>query len=372
MTPVRVGFVTAHVIEGGAERQLRDLVGLLGPDWVSRIICLNAGAAVERLRSAGYAPDVIPAGASPFAILRAAWTVRRALRATDAQVVHADGVKAALVCAIAGIGTGMPLVWVKHDLSWDGWLARSIACRCFRVVAVSAAVAGMFGPRLQRKVKVIHTGIELHPADRAAGRRLVEQAAGGDPHAAAICLVGRFDPRKGHREVLAAAPALADGSPGLRILFIGPDDPFHPAYRHQLEGEIATAGLARTVLCLGFRADAVQLIAGCDVLVIPSVADPSGRGVEGFPYTGLEAMSVGTPVVAYAHGGVPEQLGDCGVLVPPADREALRLALAGLLGDASKREQLAECGRRRASRFSPEAMVAAFRETYADAAGSSL
>ena len=58
----------------------------------------------------------------------------------------------------------------------------------------------------------------------------------------------------------------------------------------------------------------MELIAGSDVLVIPTVAR------EGFGIVGLEALAVRTPVVCYAHGGLPEQIGECGVLVLPGDR----------------------------------------------------
>ena len=59
------------------------------------------------------------------------------------------------------------------------------------------------------------------------------------------------------------------------------------------------------------------------MLVIPSVTSRGGLGKEGFSLVALEAMGVGTPVVAYEYGGPPEVLGECGLLVPPGDRDAL-------------------------------------------------
>ena len=67
-------------------------------------------------------------------------------------------------------------------------------------------------------------------------------------------------------------------------------------------------------------------------------------GREGFPYVGLEAMAVGTPVVGYAHGGLPEMLGECGLLVPPGDRAALRHAILDVLENEAERDRLAGCG----------------------------
>ncbi|MDQ2910046.1 MAG: glycosyltransferase family 4 protein, partial [Actinomycetota bacterium] len=180
---------------------------------------------------------------------------------------------------------------------------------------------------------------------------------------------GRLDPHKGHREVLAILPELRERVPGLRAAFFGADDPAHPGYRDALAAEIAAAGLEDAVALPGFRPNAVELIGGCDVLVIPSVISRGGLGKEGFSLVALEAMGVGTPVVAYDYGGPPEVLGDCGLLVPPGDRDALREALLSVLEDGELRERLAGCGRWRArERFSLSAMIEAMETRYREAA----
>jgi len=366
MMPLKVLYVTAHVIRGGAERHFLTLLDGVGADWIAGVVCLDEGWVTEQLRERGHPLEVVPTGPDARSIARSARTLRRILRRSDAHVVHADGVKAALVAAIATTGSGLPLVWVKHDFSWDGWLARSVALRCDRIVAVSSASTATFGARARRKVRVVHNGIEVGPVDRAAGRQLLEDALGGEPPSAIVGLVGRLDPKKGHREVLAVAGALAERFPRLRVAFIGPDDPSHRAYPTELRREVVDAGLDEIVRFLGYRDDAVTLMSGCDVLVIPSVADRTGMGREGFPYTGLEAMAVGTPVVAYAHGGLPEMLGDCGLLVPPGDRAALGQAIESLLSDPGLHERHAERGRRRVARFSVPAMIAAIQDCYGE------
>jgi glycosyltransferase involved in cell wall biosynthesis len=98
------------------------------------------------------------------------------------------------------------------------------------------------------------------------------------------------------------------------------------------------------------------------------VISRGGLGKEGFSLVALEAMGVGTPVVAYDHGGPPEVLGHCGLLVPPGDREALGDALLRVLEDDELRARLAECGRRRArERFSLPAMIEAMETRYREA-----
>jgi glycosyltransferase involved in cell wall biosynthesis len=298
-------------------------------------------------------------------MLPAALRVRRLLRRDPPAVVHANGVKAALVTALAG--PGVPLIWVKHDFSWDGWLASLVARRCDQVVGVSAAVMETFGGRLRERARVVHNGIPAIERDRAAGRELVRDAIGaGD---AVVVLVGRFHPAKGQMELVEAAPRALERRPGTRFLLLGGEDPYQLGYARRVRERIAELGLDDAVLVRGHHPDAPAVMAGCDLVAMPSVPDERGMGREGFGLVGLEAMAVGTPVVGYAGGALPEVLGDCAELVPEGDRDALADAIVALLDDPRRRERLAACGSRLArERFSLDATVALMRERYVEAA----
>lgn len=365
---VAVTFVSSHARLGGEENYLLRLLDELGPAWVRNVVCLEEAPFVERLAAHGIETEVIPTGAGAGAILRSALHLRRSLRRARPDVVHANGVKAAVVSAAATMGTGFPLIWVKHDFSWDGWLARAVARRCAQVVGVSKAVTETFRGRTRKKVHVVHNGLPELDVDREAGRRLLLSLLDEDA-GEVVSLVSRIDPTKGHRELLAVLPDLLARKPGLRVAFIGAEHFPHLEFAEELRQELAAARLEDAVAFLGFRDDAVELIAGSDLVAIPSTLEAGGMGREGFPYVGLEAMAVGTPVVGYAHGGLPEMLGDCGRLVPPGDRPALREALLELLNSPAERERLAECGRARVrERFSLTKMVDAMRERYRESA----
>jgi len=132
-----------------------------------------------------------------------------------------------------------------------------------------------------------------------------------------------------------------------------------------VRARIAELGLDGSFHLLGQRDDALSLIAGADLVVIPSVPDASGGGRDAFPFVGLEAMAAGTPVVAYSDGGLPELLGDCGRGVAAGDRTELARAIVEVLSDRDASSRMADCGRRRVKEsFSIDAMVAKMTAIY--------
>jgi len=96
-----------------------------------------------------------------------------------------------------------------------------------------------------------------------------------------------------------------------------------------LQDKLRQHGLADKVVWLSFVDDMLSLIKEADVLVVPFL---DLRGISDYPLVVLEAMSVGTPVVATEVGGIREILGkEDGILVPPGDVEALCLRLKNVL-----------------------------------------
>lgn len=342
---IPVVFISSHATQGGSERYLALLLERLDPSWIRTVVCLQDGIFADDLRARGLPVEVMSTGTKLLQILASAWRLRRLLLRSGSVVVHANGVKAAIVAAAATIGTRISVIWFKHDVSHDGWQARLVAMRCARVVAVSAAVTTTFRGRTREKIEVLHCQIPEPSVDPVEARRLVLSLFEQEEPAAVVALVGRFDAFKGHREILACAPQILEHVPRTRFLFIGGDDPAHPGTRKVLHREAKALRVDHSVLFVGYRNDAATLICGSDVLVIPSVADEQGIGVESFSYVGIEALALGTPVVGYAHGGLPEVLGQCGTLVPPGDRRALAESILNLVENPGLRERLALRGR---------------------------
>lgn len=365
--PVRVSFVSSHALGGGSERYLELLLDRLEKEWVSGLVLLQDGPFTARLRELGHELEIVhtPRRAG---ILPAALRLRRVLVRQAPQVVHANGIKAALVVELALVGTGIPVLWLKHDFSRDGLLARLAASRSRTVVAVSSAITTTFGPRQRRKVRVVPNGIPEYPRERESGRRAVAELT-GSADAPTVLLVGRVHPAKGQLELLEAAPEVLRRSPQARFVLLGDEDPSTPEYASLVRDRRAQLGLESEVVLAGHRPDPLRIMSGCDLVVLSSVTDERGSGKEACPFALLEAMAVQTPVVAYGVGGIPEVLGDCGRLVDEGDRDALAGAIATLIEEPEQRLQAAACAHERVlTRYSLDATVAAMRQAYRDTA----
>jgi glycosyltransferase involved in cell wall biosynthesis len=348
------------------------LLDKLDPEWVRGIVTLEDGHLVAELRRRSYETAVIPTSARAPGIVMSARRLRRELARTQPALVHANGIKAALVSVLAAWRTAVPVVWVKHDFSKDGRLARWIGARCARVVGVTPEVLRTFvGTPVESRTRVVYNGIDPRPIDRNSGRRLLEDALGPEPGRPLVLLVGRFDPAKGHRELLAVTHQLSESFPEVQVVFVGAEDPSHVGYVEGLRQEGSRLGITPHLRFLGYWEDALDLISGADAVVIPSTGVHS-HFKEAFPLVGLEALAAGTPVVAYADGGLPGQLGDCALLVPPGDREALLAAIVRVLSDDRLKGELSRRGQQRVTRlFSLSRMVAQMKSVYAEVASSS-
>jgi len=367
--PVPVTFVSSHAALGGAERYLELLLEELAPGSVNQVVCLQSGPFDERMRALGHPVEVVETPRR-VGMLPAAWRLRRVLQRSRPAVVHANGVKAALLAGLATTGTSIPVVWVKHDFSWDGRLAALVGLRCREVVGVSRTVLATFGRRPRPRRRVVPNGIPQDPEDRGRGRALALELLDCPPEAEVVTIVGRLDPIKGQAELVEAAPEVLRRRPAARFLLLGGVDPYHPSFAEDLRARVGALGLEGAVTFVGHRPDAPALLAGSDVAVIPTISDDRGFGREGFGLVGVEAMAVGTPVVGYADGALPEVLGDCARLVAPGDRRSLGREIARVLEDDTLRERLTSCGRQRArERYRLDAMARSMESVYRAAAG---
>jgi glycosyltransferase involved in cell wall biosynthesis len=370
VTPVGVVHVAESAGWAGGERYLLALAKELDRKrFTLSVIVPDDGPLVERL----HALDVETCRVSLNARLvspRAFLTLVRAFQRLRPMIVQSHGARSNVYTRLAARYAGVPIVLsTVHNSLFDyevaGWrralyvLAERVTSPLAdRIVAVSQAIARDLVERYRidaARTVVIHNGIDawaFRPARDAAAVRAEMRVP---PGRRVVVMAGRMTPQKGWDVLFQAAARLASARDDLFWLLVG-DGPLRPALTRRA-GELGVRACFA-----GARADMADLLGCADVVVLASRS-------EGLPFTLLEAMALGKPVVATRVGGVPEVVEDgrSGRLVPPEDPAALAAALAAVL-DGDDAAAMGARGRARVeSAFTLDAMVRDVERVYATA-----
>jgi len=364
--PVRVMHLLFSLRTGGTEMGVVKLVNALDRSRTISSICSCKPADSLKLKVASDVPLFEfdrRNGNDPGFVLALA----RLLRRERPDVLHThswgtlfEGLVAARLASVPFVvhGEHGTLEARRFNLlaqRW-GWM------RADRLLSVSSRLADRMAAQVgvaRARICVIRNGIDtnrFNPAARAAARQQLAIASDD----VVIGTVGRLVPVKDQSMLLRAAAELKRRTRQFRLLLAG-DGPLRDALQEQAHA----LGIQNEVSFLGERRDVEVVLAACDVFVLSSLS-------EGLSNTILEAMSTGLPVVATRVGGADELVDDgrTGVLVPPAQPDALATALASLIDDPAARRTMGAAGRLRAEReFSIARMAADYEALYATVAG---
>lgn len=162
-----------------------------------------------------------------------------------------------------------------------------------------------------------------------------------------VLFVGRLEERKGISYLIDAFPHIVKAYANVRLVIIGDDTNNAPGQKSvlaQIKNTIAHYGLTHHITFIPRvpLSDLPAYYRSADISCVPSVYDNS-------PYTCLEAMSCGRPVIGTSAGGTNEYIvdGESGLVVPPRDSQALYQAILRLLLDAPERKRLGTNARKR-------------------------
>jgi glycosyltransferase involved in cell wall biosynthesis len=327
-----------------------------------------AGSAIQQqLQDEGV--TLVPLHARNLRDLAAFRRLLRLIREARIDVVHAHLTYSAIWSALASRLTGVPSLATLHVAPPQGGDRSSVRDRLMRfAVSRWTTLAVMVSDALKRdytragglavkKMRTVHNGIELarFARDKAECRARIEREFAVPAGVALVATVSVLREGKGIEVLLQAARDV----PAAHFLIIGDG-----AKRAEWAALADSLGLAERIHWAGHRSDVYNLLAGCDLLVHPSLADA-------LPTVLMEAMAAGLPVVATDVGGIPEivEEGRTGTLVPPGDAAALSAAINGLLGDGSRLALFAQHAPQSAAKFSTEAWIARLETVYQEALG---
>lgn len=276
-----------------------------------------------------------------------ALAARRRYDLVHAHFLMPTGVLAAAVKR----ATGLPLVVTIHGSDVPGYNPDRFK-RGHRVLAplwrqVVGAADAIISPSHYLR-SLLQRGADVAVDVIPYGFHMPE--AGSAPRRRRILFASRLFPRKGAQHMLQA---LADVDlSGWEVIIAGDGPMLGP-----LQEQAAQLGL--DVQFPGFvkGQDLQDLYASSAIFVFPSLHD-------NFPVVLLEALSAGCAVVTNNVTGMPEVVGEAGVLVKPHDIAGLRAAIVGLMGDEGRRARLGDMARRRVEGFSWQRILAQHVELY--------
>jgi L-malate glycosyltransferase len=345
---------------GGTESQAVELarrISMAGYDVT--LGCLRAqGPLLERLQGTAvvlrefHPTGGIDAPGGLYQLLRLSWFLRRG----RFDIVHTHDLWSNLLGVPAARLAGVrAIVSSRRDLAHLDWYQGKRRLWLRRIQNLSGAVLANATPIRDalieddgfapEKVRVIHNGIDI---EKFHASRTVDLFRGVD-HGKIIVIVGNMHTDvKGHPWLIASARAVTREFPSTRFVLVGDGK-----QRASFEGQVKELGLEREFLFLGRRSDIPEILASCDIAVLPSRAEGLSNAV-------LEYMAARLPTIVSRVGGNAELVEDgvTGLVVPPEDSSALSAAMLKLLRDPGMARQMGAAGHEFAIRsFSFERLV---------------
>lgn len=282
---------------------------------------------------------------TPISIAR----VCRLIRDFKPDVIHSN-LSVLFTPAIAARIKHIPHVWhIRESYAEFGFFwklyQRFMVWGADQIISVSSPIAAQFEGHLRETVQVIHNGFpksEFEPVPLERVKRFKAKYKLNDE--TLVGIVGRIKyVRKGQEYVVQAAARLKDRFPGVKYLLIGSPFLGNEDHLERLQRLINELDLEDRIVYTGDVEDVKAAYASLDISVVASGLPEPFAGVT------IESMAMGKPVVGTRLGGTIEQIeeGVTGLLVPPRDANALADALATLLDNPERCQQMGRAGHHR-------------------------
>ncbi|HEX2241023.1 MAG TPA: glycosyltransferase [Actinomycetota bacterium] len=283
--------------------------------------------------------------------------LERLIRESEATLVHAHGLRAAVDAGVAARRVGRPLIFTAHNVIHPmiagrlkapvlGQSERLALRLATRVIAPSEEIKRHLvarRPAAAPKITTIYLGAGSAPVPQRAPDDVRRELAVGARRVGAT--VARLAPQKA-LHVLLDAWRRIPGQPVLAVVGEGP-------LEASLKSMARDMGVAERVRWVGWQADPASYVAAADVFCLSSVWEAVALAAQ-------EAVALGTPVVTTDAGGMRELIEDrvTGRLVRVGDAAALAAAIDEVLSDPQAGERYAAAARARLDeRFSHRGML---------------
>lgn len=365
-------YIQGSAERAGAETMLLNLLRHLDRERFAPTVAFFAGGPFrDEVESLGVEVRALEGSArlrNPIGWRDHIRSIRGAIRASQAALVHANGEKMSIFTARAARAEGVASIAWLHDAPGSGGLAgvgaqlAMAVMRCDAVVTCSAWMAAAFNRTFGIHAQAIINGLDLaRLPDPGTAIDEIKELRGWPADSIIVTHAARLQRWKGTEVFLEAAARLKEPSQ-LRFLVVG--GALYGREKSYAEGLRARAdgmGLGERLAFTGYRPDALRLIAGSHIVVHCSLrSDP-------FPTVVLEGMALGKPVVATRTRGPEEAITDTatGFLVPPGDPGAIASVVEALARSPELRSRVGDAARVSAhERYSAARMADEFGALY--------
>jgi glycosyltransferase involved in cell wall biosynthesis len=360
---VKVLQLITRLDKGGAPRVFLDLASALADHGIKVVMASGPSQQPEenpwefsRKLQIPYRPlRFLRRDVSPILDLLSLLDIIALVRKERPDLMHTHTSKAGILGRFAGRMTRTLTLHTPHGHVFYGYFGKGkeqlyiflerLASRfCERIITISEDERREYVKRGigdKEKVVTIYNGIDMKrfPGD---GRH-VRKELGIEQQTPLVGFVGRLEAVKGPHLFVDAAMRIKAAAPRTHFLMLG-DGAMKQGLMQKAEG-------MPHLHIMGYREDIADCLAALDILLIPSLND-------GFNLAAVEAMASSKPVVATAVGGVPEVVGDGGILIQS--------------GDTGQMEKIGARGRKRAERlFSWDASLQKILALYHQVLGNS-
>ncbi len=371
---LKVMLVTSWMHYGGLERVVISLWQHMNRTRFDPFIVCTAGRGThyEDLERAGARLFALDGHGKKIGQHTVCYRLAQIARAEKVDIVHTHNTGPMLDGALAGLfGRPGVMIHTDHARSFPDarkyMIAEGIAARFFaKIVAVSEETKKNlihYEGISKEKIVVVNNGIEGEKYNISIAQQEAKKQFGVERFKKIVGLGVVLTEQKGIIHLIRAAS---------KVLVQYPDTGFVVAgdggIRAQLQNCVNEHGIANNFIFIGATKEIPTFLQCLDVYVLPSEW-------EGLPLVLLEAMAAKRCIVASAVGAVPQVImaDKTGLLVPPADPDALAKALMWLLGNNGLRQKLADNAHEYFLQgFTVQSMVHSYERLYEEIANKKL
>ena len=327
---------------------------------------------VEEVQSLGVPLHFIDMrrGVSPFIDLKGIIQLFQLIYSRQYDIVHVHSSKAGFLGRIAAKLGGIKTVYTPNGF----YFLNSDNLIKSKVFLLLEQLAGLLTDSLiavsdsereiavknriiaDQKVVVIPNAIDPEEflPDLPVGKR-IRAELNISPSTIVVGTVSRYIPQKDPLTFIRAAHLVLASRPQTRFVWCGEGE-----MREEIEALARQLEIYEAFYFLGFRHDVKDIMNAFDLFVLSSI-------FEGLPYTLLEVMALGLPVIATHVVGSKDIVvdGETGILVPPQQPERLAQAILELLADQQRRQEMGQRGQQTVhNRYSLKKTVADVEKVY--------